>query len=102
MADTDETDRAAILERRRHFIAAALARLEAAPIGPRTGVVVAAVATLATACPCLSISQPDTGEAGGQEAPTEDSADTTDTGGTTGPGQEAPPPVTPPADGPDS
>jgi hypothetical protein len=88
MADIDETDRAAILARRRSLIAAALARLEAAPIGPRTGVAVAAVATLATACPCLSISRPT--DADEHEPPTEDSTDTTgtDTGETTGPGTE--------------
>jgi hypothetical protein len=98
MADTDETDRAAILERRRHFIASALGRVESAPIGPRTGVVVVAVASLATACPCLKMSPPTTGE---EVDETEDSMDTTgadtagpDTTGGTG-GEETGPSANP-------
>jgi hypothetical protein len=83
---SDDPDRAAILERRKHFVARSLAEV----VGPnrKTRALVLALSGLATACPCLSIATetgpPEDPEPTDDETATAGSDTDSDTGSDTG------------------
>ncbi|MFV8749350.1 hypothetical protein ACNOYE_02235 [Nannocystaceae bacterium ST9] len=82
--DSTDPDREAILARRRHFIARALAQVESPGLGPRTGALVVAVASLATACPCLKMVPPPEPSMDESDSSSEESETGPDTDGSTG------------------
>ena len=90
----DQTEREAILARRKRFVSRTLDGVEvirgdaATRAGRRTKLAALAIGGLAVACPCLNVAPPETSEEG--EGPTPDMPDesntSTGTGGDTGTG----------------
>lgn len=81
--DQETADRAAILARRKHFIARTLEGVDAlrgdalTRASRRTKAAALAIGGLAIACPCLDVAPPDTGEE--EEGPVPDMPDESNT-----------------------